>query len=848
MSLLRRASVRHLLRHPAQVGLSVLGVALGVAVVVSIDLAIQSARVGFRVSAETVAGRATHHVSGGLEGLDESLLARLRVDVGVEAAAPVVEGLASADALPGMALRVVGVDPFSEGPFRPYLAGGPAGLDVGALITTAYGAVVASGTAERAGLGAGDSLVVMVDGRRVPLPLVGVLDPADELARAGLRDLVVMDVASAQVLVGRPGRLDRIDLRLPAGPDGEELVRRIADVLPPDARLEPAGTRTDTLSGMIAAFDLNLTALSFLALVFGMFLIYNAQTFSVVQRRELLGGLRALGVTRGEVLRTVLLEAAAIGVAGAALGVGLGVLLGRGLVRMVTRTINDLYFVVSVDSLVLPPEVLLKGVVMGIGATLLAAAAPALEAASAPPRMARTRSAVEDRARRAVPRAAAAGAVMAVAGGALLLVPTRSLVVSFAGLFMVLLGMALGTPLGTVVLVRWTRPLLARGAGILGTMASRGVVTALSRTAPAIAALVVAVSVTVGLGIMIQSFRGTLVDWLDGTLQADVYVSLPSVQAARADGTLPPGLVAALSAHPDVMGRSTYRGVQATLDDGPVQVVALDLHPRGEAAFDFLEGDAGSAFPAFREGGAVIVSEPFAFRRGVGPGDTVRLAAPGGEVAFPVAGVFYDYAAERGVVMMSRTTYDRHWDDPGVTSLGLFLEEGADMERTLAGMEALVPEGLTVSIRTNRALREGSLEVFDRTFQVTAVLRLLAFVVAFVGVLSALMALELERARELGVLRANGLTPGQVWHLVTTQTGLMGLVAGLLAVPMGLVLAVVMIHVVNKRSFGWTLQMEVGPEVVWQAVGLAVVGALLAGVFPAWKMSRTSPAEALRGE
>jgi putative ABC transport system permease protein len=215
---------------------------------------------------------------------------------------------------------------------------------------------------------------------------------------------------------------------------------------------------------------------------------------------------------------------------------------------------------------------------------------------------------------------------------------------------------------------------------------------------------------------------------------------------------------------------------------------------------------------------------------------------------YRVAGVFYDYGSDQGVVMMARSSFEGAFDDTGVTSLSLFLREAADAERVVGELEARVPPGQRVVVRTNAALRAGSLEVFDRTFQVTAVLRFLAFVVAFVGVLSALMALQLERARELAVLRANGLTPGQVWTLVIGQTGLMGAVAGVLAVPMGLALATVMIHVVNKRSFGWTLRMEVGPSVLVEAVALAVVGAVLAGLYPAWRMARTPPAHALRGE
>jgi putative ABC transport system permease protein len=198
--------------------------------------------------------------------------------------------------------------------------------------------------------------------------------------------------------------------------------------------------------------------------------------------------------------------------------------------------------------------------------------------------------------------------------------------------------------------------------------------------------------------------------------------------------------------------------------------------------------------------------------------------------------------------MVSRGLYDRWFDDQDVTSLALFLAPGADPDAVGRELTAIVPEGLIVTVRSHETLRTASLEVFDRTFEVTAVLRMLAFVVAFVGVLAALMALELERAREIGVLRAWGLEPREVWKLVMTQTGLIGLLSGALAVPAGMVLAVVMIFVVNKRSFGWTLDMHVGPEVPAQAVALALVGALLAGLYPAWRMSRTPPAAALRGE
>ncbi len=848
MKLLTRSSVRYLSHHRTQLILSILGVALGVAVVLSIDLAIQSARTGFRISAETVSGRATHRIASDIGSIDERLLPLLRTEVGLRESAPIVEGFASSPLLRGQALRILGIDPFSEGPFRPFVAGGSSGVDVSAFVTTRAAIVMSTVTAARAGVRVGDSLPVLIGGEAWNLPVVGTLEPSDRLARAGLADVLVMDISGAQDVLRMPGRLTRIDLRVPDSEEGQEVLARVRSALSPGESLLPVGTRAEAMSGMIAAFDVNLTALSLLALIFGMFLIYNAVTFSVVQRRTLLGRLRAIGVTRAEIVRLILAEAAWIGIGGAVIGLGMGVVLSRGLVRLVTRTINDLYFTVGVESVSVEPILIAKAIALGLGATLLAALPPALEAAVSEPRLATLRSVSESKARRAVPRAAAIGGGFMAVGTLLLGLSTRSLVLSFAALFFIVAGLALLTPAGTLFLVGLSRPLMRRAGGTLALMASRGVVTTLSRTAPAIAALVVAVSVTVGLGVMIQSFRGTLIQWLDGTLRADVYVSLPGPIAARAAGTLWPELIESYVRHPMVVGHSTYRSLDVVEEDGGFRLVALDLDPRGEGAFGFLDGDGGAVMRAFQGAEGVIVSEPYAFHRGLSVGDRIELPTPSGVEEIAILGVFYDYGSDRGVVMMRRGIYDRLFDDPGVTSLGLFLAPGADSEAVVRDLLALVPEGRTVIARTNDALRAASLEVFDRTFAVTAVLRLLAFIVAFVGVLSALMALELERAREFGVLRAVGLTPGQVWTLVVTQTGLMGLVAGVLAVPMGIVLSAVMIFVINKRSFGWTLDMRIGPDVLAQAVALAVVGALLAGLYPAWRMSRTSPAVALRSE
>jgi len=836
---LPRATLRHLVAHPVETILALIGIALGVAAVLSIDLANASARRAFARSSERVAGRATHQIVGGPAGVPEALYRELRMSGGFRAAAPVFERDVAIVDRPGRTVRLLGVDPFAEALVREGVeaAGSAAEVSLTELLTRPRTALLARELADELGIRPGGDLTIRVATGRHAVTILAILPP-----RPGLPNLMVVDVATAQEMLEATGRLDRIDLVVP----DETALARIATLLPPDVEIVPAGARAHALVEATRAFHVNLTAMSLLALFVGVFLVYSTMLFSVVQRRGLFGALRALGVTRAEVFMLVVAEAALLGVVATALGLPLGLVMARGLVTLVTRTINDLYFVLDVREIALAPWAIAKAVALGIGGSVVAALVPAIEATTTSPRAAMARVAIERRAHTTVRWLGVVGLALVATGAAVIEYAGQGLATSYAGLFAVFLGLAVLVPLVAIAVMRLLEPPLAAVFGPIGRLAARGVAGSLSRTGVAMSALAIAVAATIGVTVMIGSFRDTVARWLDASLQADVYVSPPSLVGNRPDATLPPSLVDRLRAVPGVAGIGTSRVTRVIVDGQPITLVAIDPPPPTTRGFRFADGRSGQAWQSFREG-AIFVSEPFAWRKGRGTGDRLRVRTDRGEVELPVGAVVRDYGSSEGIVLIDRRTYDRLWHDGAISSIAAYAEAGVDAEEIALALRKASGEA-DVLVRAAAKIREDSLAIFDRTFAVTAVLRLVVVAVAFVSVFAALMALGLERAREVAVLRAHGFTPGDVWKLVTAQTGLLGLVAGLAAIPIGLTLASLLVYVINRRAFGWTLDLVLSPVTLAEAVGLAVAAALLAGVYPAWRLTRAPLAAALREE
>ena len=840
MRTLWAASARHLMRNPAQLALALIGLALGVATIVAVDIATASSGRAFELSMEAVNGNATHEITGGPAGIDEQLYLRLRKVSPLVALAPVVEGYVDVERT---TMQLLGIDPLADAAVRGTRTGGGEGIDAARRWFTERGAVImASESAKRLGITTGGAFSLRIGGSTHEATLIGHLPGA----RPGLDTFLFTDIAQAQEWLGLVGRLTRIDLRVPSGVEGERALELIRASLPAGVDLHPTQRRTQQSLDMTTAFTTNLQAMSLLALLVGVFLIFSAISFAVVQRRRVIGVLRALGATRGRVLVMILAEAMVLGVAGAGIGLLLGRVIGRELVVLVSRTINDLYFVVAVNDVIIPPLTLVKALGAGVGVALFAAAVPAIEVANSAPTLALRRSVIEGRAVQASRWLLLISAVMGSAAGAILYFSERSLLAGFVALFLLLLTVAAITP----AMLRWLALVGARVAGRfspIARLALGDVSASLSRTGVAVAALGLAIAAMIGVSIMVESFRESLRAYLVHTIRADLYVTAPGPGFGRPERRIEPDVLAALLAVPGIADHTESRRVIVDSPRGPVPIDALRIIAASRAALPLTSGDAQSVWPAV-DAGEIIVSEPLAWHQQVKRGDSLTLSTASGPRAFRIAGVYREYGNDRGTILMSRDVYRRLWQDDAVTAVGLYLQPGADVTGVRDAIRAATRERQSLAMTSNAAIREISMAIFERTFVITRVLYWLTAGVAAIGLVSALLAWELERSHELAILRALGLTPRGAGALIEAQTGFMGLAAFVAAIPAGVLTAVLLISVINRRAFGWQIDLHVTGVQLANAFGVAMVAALAAGLYPAWRTARAPLAADIREE
>lgn len=795
MHLFTRLILRPLKTEPVRTALTMLAVALGVAVVIAIDLAGQAAAGSFHSSVETLTG-ANDLLITGTGGVPVDVLGKLvRLPYDFDFS-PRIEDFAfingKGEAIPFLGLDVIahareGAAPTVENP-----------VFVGSALQLATGSKVR---------------LLINDGFR-------------EFTVAGQipkQAVIVTDIELAEQATGKTGRVDSIDVRVPRDGDLEKWRSLIARELPPSVNVDFAGARTNENRKMLAAFRWNLRVLSYIALVVGGFLIYNTISISVVRRRNEIGVLRALGASRALIVAGFLGESLFFALGGTAIGLFLGRFLAEAAVKLIGNTVESLYVSSQPSPIAFTATNALLGGGLGVTISLIAALAPAMEASLVTPMEAMARGRNEFNVKTISAKSIYAALALMIAAGALSLLPAIDGQPIFA--YVAVLFLIAGTAMAIPNVVAWFSRLTHGWLNVEAQLAMQSLRASIGRTSIIAAALTAAVAMTAAVGIMVGSFRETVSVWMDQRLKADFYLRPAGAAAADRHPTISASIAEGIAhiegvAVVDCMRAYSieYQGLPATL--------------------------AGADHVKLPPGNYAAVSEPFASKHHVERGSVLALPLGGKTETFTVDSIYSDYSTERGFILLRRDTLRKYLPDAAVSNIAVTLRAGADPKRVRNRIDAVIG-GRAVSVFANGDLRRGAIEIFDRTFRITYALEAVAIVIAVMGIAGSLLAMVIDRRREFALFRFLGAAQPQIRRIILFEAGILGLIANGVGIVMGTALSLILIFVINKQSFGWTIQFHWPALALLGALTVVYASTVLAGLYPAHTAIEMNPIEVI---
>jgi len=839
--LVKALVIRPLVREKTRSALTLLGIAVGVAVVVAIALSNQSALRAFRESVDAVAGRANWQIAADAM-LDENVLLKLQPlwARGVRFA-PVIDvnGLAEPAQTP---IRILAVDLLSDLHFRDYR----------------YARVVTDTGARRAPLPLfeRDSVVLPASyGKTLNAPLTldvqgitktmivrGILEPRGP-ATAFNGAIAIMDIAAAQASFGMAGKLSRVDLIVPR--DDDAALAAIRRALPPGARLERPSRRNERVEKMLRAFRVNLFALAGVALLVGMFLVYNTVLISILRRRKDVGVFKTLGASPKQIFAAFLGEGLVFGLAGSALGILLGQALAHGILGLIGRTVNALYVSSTPEEIVLTPGIAAAGVAVGTILSLVSAVQPSIEAARVRPSV-MMRSGRRHRAHAVRPYRMAIVA-FAAAIAATQIPPVAGIAVGgYVAVLFTVAGFSLLAPLILTAASRLLGPPMRRAFGIVGQLAAASMPASLRRTSVATAALALATGMMVAVAVMIGSFRQTVEIWIDQTVTSDLWLRPSKGLSNSQVAMFPPEIAEDLRRIPFIAAFDRVHGRDIVYGDSIITVGGGDFAVVAEhGGLPMLAPrNAKAALRDALAQNGVMISESLSLKYGKRVGDTLVLAAR----PFLITGIYRDYSNDRGVAVMDNALYTRTFGTTAINTVVVYLKPGISAEEARKQLESILGPKYHAFAVLNGEIRAEVMKIFDQTFLITYALLAVAIVVAVLGIINTLAALILERTNELALLRVLGMARAEVRRMIVLESSILGLASTATGLVMGYALSWILIYVINKQSFGWTIAFHTPVRLIAASLAVTFLSAVVAGLAPARFAARVNMAAALKSE
>lgn len=824
--------------------LTVVGVALGVASVVAIQTLNQGAMKAFDGSVQALSGQADLSVMGVTPAFDETTLVQVLADPSVAAAWALCRVDVAVAGRPGLLLDVAGVDLLAPVEW-PLDRGGASenGLDeIMAALTMPGWVALTPVMAKEQGWAIGDTISVSSGSRSADL-VIGALVDFQSLEPLAPKSLAVMDIAQVQNQLARVGLVHQIDIQLKAGADPKLVAQQLARSLGTGLKVLTPEQRSQDAQGLLAAFRLNLTALSLISVFVGVFLVLTTVQASLARRRGEFGLLRCLGASPRQVVGLILAETWILSLVGVGLGIPLGYWVALKNIGTVSATLTNIYVLQSIDQLTLPMNVILLGLAVGFLGAFVGALWPALEMARRDTVALLGAVNLQDQAGKSVGKLS--WIALGLATTAVVWFTLWGAQQNWGGFVfgaMMMLALPLIVPLVVKFFAGKARP---RGIGL--GLSFRNLAVRLHTTSFAVAALAITISMLVGITLLVGSFRETLINWLDVTVRADVYVTTESWVRSGNEAFLDEVLIRNLAKRPGVSAVEEQRRLRVQTADGQRLIwlngIKVADVPGAELAsrLPLMEG-APEAVDSKMMAGQILIGEPLARKGGLAIGDSLFLAGPHGRLGFRVAGIAYDYTSEGGTAFVTMEVLNQFFPGEQTNNAALFLTPGTDSAEAVGQLRHDY-SGRPLIFRSNVDLRREVLAIFDQTFAVTRTLQSLALLIAVLAVALNLVVQARERSSELALLRSLGATRFQIFRLFIGEGLGMGLIGVLLGILGGVGLAALLILVVNRAFFGWTIQ----PAIPWLDLGwqfcAVMVATALASIYPATQAGLSNPGQ-----
>ncbi len=838
--------------HRLRVALTLLGIILGVAVFFSARTADTSVRASLKSTIEKIAGKATLQITAGESGFAEEVLQTVRATPGVTIAEPVIESLARTGFGGEGDLLIIGFDTASDQKLREYQFD-EVQSEVGdtmSLIASPYSIVVSREFADKHHLKLNDKLSLQTPRGLREFTVRGVFKPAGIGEVLG-GQVAVMDIYSAQFVFKRGRNFDRIDLISDPNIPVETVQQSIRERLPAGLQVTRPNLREPDLDSWVGAMHLGQQVMSYLALVVGIFLIFNSFSIAVNQRWKEIGILRALGVEGHTIQSMFLGEALVLGLIGSALGVVTGFYLASFVSRVMSSVAASAYGQASAAI----PQVFrwdfaIASFAIGIGASLIAAWLPARAASRINPALSLHN--IETRQREALlgwPRISA-GVFLVVAGLALIRFATLHVGVmyQFAYVVVILLGFICLLP----KLIEWSaramRPVMDWAFGPEGVLAVDTMIATPRRTSATVGAVMIGLSFVFSNGAAIQSHYDAILHSIDRAIDADLIVTA-STQLRSLTYRFDESFGPQVGAIPGVASAERMRFTFIEFRADSVALIATDTGVWLDRVGDILQsGDYHAALQALPRGEGVIIAENFAKRWNVALGDRVSIDAPAGTLKLPVVGVIEDYHSDRGTIFLDRSLYKKYWNDSSADYLLVKLKTDANFSLVKSGIERAGATQQQAFVYSNNEYKKWITGLIDRFFILYDVQIIIAILVAAIGIINTLTISVSDRRREFGVIRAVGGYRWQIGKMVMLEAVGITLVGILVGIVSSVFNTYFLVHTASNIIAGVSLPFSFPWRLILTSLPIAMVVAIVAAWVPARRAATLKVIAALGAE